>query len=566
MAANRLLQQLEIADTDFVVCDVETTGLSPDKNRITEIALLRVRGGEIVDRYSSLINPHQFIPAEITQLTGITNAMVYAAPDAEEVMPVVRQFVGDAVFVAHNARFDRQFVDATLRRIGGEALQSPMLCTARLARRLTPKKSGASLGTLAAQYGIRIRSRHRAGGDAEATARLLLVFFSVLEEEFDLTDVGELLSFQNRQIYRVTGEPKYYTRLSEQLQALPHGPGVYFMHDKRGGILYIGKARDLKERVSSYFYHNIGHTEKIRRLVRGVHGISYRETDTELTALLTESRLIKQHQPAFNTQLKNYRRYPFIRIDMASAWPTVDWSYDLLDDGAEYYGPFRSRFAVEDAIDSINKLFRLRECEGTITPKAGHSPCLYFDIKRCAAPCAALVSEEEYRREAEAVAMFLQGEHDHMLELFRGRMHARAEALDFEGAAALRDRIAAVERIIRQQRLMVHSVRRQNIVILTPARGTRIEAHLIHHGRLAATMLLDQKAIARKEVERQLREVYAAPQQELFGNDKADIDEMRIIASWCLTRRDESRVVDIDAWPEPSQAVDAVLDAARGNP
>ncbi len=563
MSQEYALHSYQIADTDFVVCDVETTGLNPERNRLTEIALVRIRSGAIVDRYSSLINPRQFIPPEITQLTGISNEMVYAAPEAAEVLPIVRRFIGDAVFVAHNVRFDRSFVDASLRRVGSEPLQSPMLCTARLARRLTPKKTKASLGALAAQFGIKIRNRHRAGGDAEATALLLLMFLNTLEEEFDVTELSELLTFQNRQIYHITGAPKYYTRLEEQLAELPHTSGVYFFHGKKGEVLYIGKARDLKQRVSSYFYHNIGHTEKIRRLVRSVHGITWKQTETELSALLNESRLIKQHQPDYNTQLKRYRRYPFIRINVQNEWPTVEWCYDIGDDGAEYFGPFRSRFAVEDALDSINKLFTLRECGGSIKPDPDASPCMYFDIKRCGAPCAALTDREEYQRELEDVMRFMQGEHDGVMEHFRERMLRKSEAMDFEGAAVLRDRITAIERMIRQQRLMVHSVRKQNLAIVTLARRSNVEVHFIKGGMLAAQFLVDQKRIARKELETALRDIYAGRQAELFGNRREDIDEMRIIASWCLTRREESSFVDIDSWPDPLEAIDALCDVIR---
>jgi DNA polymerase-3 subunit epsilon len=552
---------LQIADTDFVVCDVETTGLHPERNRLTEIALLRVRGNVVIDRYSSLINPRQFIPAEVQRLTGITNEMVYTAPDAIQVMPEVYRFIDDAVFIGHNVRFDRSFVDATLHRCGIEPLRVPNLCTARLARRLLPQKSRTSLGVLAAHYNIRIKNRHRATGDAEATALLFLKFLQILEEEFDIHETGELLSFQNRQIYRITGAPKYFTRLQENLAELPHRPGVYFFHDKKGNVLYIGKARDLKERVSSYFYHNIGHTEKIRRLVRAVHGITWKPMETELSALLAESRFIKQHQPDYNTQLKRYRKYPFIRIDMANEWPTISWCYELEDDGAEYFGPFRSRYSVEDALDSINKLFMLRECDGNLKPSAEFVPCLYYEIKRCCAPCALLTSAEEYRREVDDIVLFLQGEQDVVLNRLRDRMHHRAEDLDFEGAAVLRDRLATVERIILQQQLMVHSVRKQNIVIVTLARRSNVEIHFIKSGMLIAQILVDQRKLPKRELYTNVEEVYFSRQNELFTGGKEDIDEMRIIASWCLTRRDESLVLEVDQCTSVEEVLEMILGA-----
>lgn len=556
MARVGIPHSLQIADTDFVVCDVETTGLQPERNRITEVALLRIRGGCIVDRYSSLINPKQFISPEITRLTGISNDMVYTAPLADEVMPLVRRFIGDAVFVAHNVQFDRRFIDSSLHRIGSDTLISPNLCTARLARRLVPEKSRSTLAAVAARYGITIRSRHRAAGDAEATAKVLLIMLSTLEEEFDITETGELLSFQHRRIYAITGAPKYYSRLREQLDELPHSPGVYAFHDRRGGILYVGKSKDLKKRVSSYFFHNIGHTGKIRRLVRAVHGITWTETETELSALLAESRMIKQHQPRFNSRLKNSRSYPFIRIDTNDTWPTISWRYEICDDNAEYFGPFRSRFAVEEAISDIHTLFRLRECEGRITPDANSAACMYLDIKRCLAPCAALVDVHEYAREVEDVVLFLQGKHDDMIDRFRMRMHEKAEKLDFEGASMLRDRIRTLERIIRQQSLMVHSVRRQNLVIVTLARRRYVEVHCIKAGLPAAQKLIEQHSWSEAELECMLREVYVvSAKDENFNPSVQHIDEMRIIATWRLTRSEESSIVDLDPFPGIQEAM-----------
>jgi DNA polymerase-3 subunit epsilon len=294
-----------------------------------------------------------------------------------------------------------------------------------------------------------------------------------------------------------------------------------------------------------------------------VHGITWKELETELSALLTESRLIKQHQPAYNTQLKRYRKYPFIRIDVADPWPRINWCYDIADDGAEYFGPFRSRFAVEDALDSINKLFMLRECDGSLHPKEANVPCLYHEIKRCGAPCALLTTSEEYMREVDDIVLFLQGEQDGVLDRLRMRMDKRAEDLDFEGAAVLRDRIAAVERIIRQQRLMVQSVRKQNIVIITLARRSNLDVHLIKSGMLAAQFLVDQKNVPEAMLRSNIEDVFFSRQAELFTGRKEDIDEMRILASWCLTRRDESTFVEIDPAFNIDDAFSRVLAALR---
>jgi DNA polymerase III subunit epsilon len=561
--ATEPVEALQIPDTEFVVCDIETTGLSAQNNRMTEIALRRVVNGKIVDRYESLINPHQFVSVEIQKLTGISNEMVYSAPELGDVMEEVLEFLGDAVFVAHNARFDRSFVDAALERIGLPAIENPTLCTVRLAHRLLPKRTKANLGNLARSMGVSVSNRHRAAGDAEATAKILLRFLEVLRDEFNFNESGEILTFQNKPVYRITSPPKNVLKLRDRLAELPHSSGVYFFHDKFGNVIYIGKAKNLRDRVNSYFYHNIGHTEKVKKLVHAVRSITWQTTETELSALLLESRSIKQHQPRFNTLLKGYRKYPFIKIDTANEYPRILWSYEMEDDGADYYGPFSSRFAVEDAIDSINKLFRLRECDGNIHPDADSSACLYYDIKRCSAPCADLISNNEYLQEVNSLRMFLNGNHEQMLGVFKERMEQKSQQLQFEEAAVLRDRMAALERIIRQQKVMARSVQKQNLVIVTLARGSNVELHVIKSGMLAFQMLVDQKKVNRTQIANSLETVLYSKQAEIFGNAKEDINEMRIIASWCLTRRDDSTVVDTDEYKSPEELLYALFDVIK---
>ena len=557
------LHDFQIPDAEFVVCDVETTGLSPERSRLTEIALMRVVDGNIVDTFESLINPRQFISREITALTGITNQMVMNAPDAEEVLPQVKRFIGEGVFVAHNARFDRSFVDATLHRIGAEPLAVPNLCTARLARRLLPNLARKSLGSIAAHLGIRNPRKHRAAGDTATTAHVFIHFLRVLQEEFEITDVAELLSFQNRPVFRVSGVPRHVSRVKPYLDGLPPSPGVYFFHDRQGYVIYVGKAKQLRDRVLSYFTFNVGHTEKVQRLVKAVYSITWKETETELSALLAESRAIKQHQPRFNTLLKNYRKYPFIRIDSTDDYPTVSWSYDIADDGAEYFGPFSSRFAVERVLDTIGKTFLLRECEGRIKPSIDESPCLYHDIKRCAAPCALLQSRDEYLQEVRTVVDFLQGRVSSIQDDMRTQMELRSAALDFERAAVIRDRLAAVERIVRQQQVMVRSIREQDLVIVTLALRTNVEVHLIRAGMLAKQIMVDQKNLAKGFLREQLEQVFFTRQTELFQGRKEDIDEMRIIASWCLRRSDESTVVEVNEIQELDELVELVVTTIR---
>jgi DNA polymerase-3 subunit epsilon len=558
------ITSLQIADADFVVCDVETTGLSPFANRITEIALVRVCDGEIVDKFETLVNPRQFIPREITDLTGITNEMVYDAPDFAEIAPRVKEFIEGTVFVAHNASFDRGFVDQSFERCGMPHMEVPVLCTARMARRLMPSRGSKSLRSIAHQLGIRNPASHRAGGDAETTARVLLHFFEILDERFEISEVGELVAFQYKPVSSVVTPPKNILRIKDQLPELPYSPGVYFFHDKKGNILYIGKAKELHERVQSYFTFNIGHTEKVRKLVRQVHTITWKTTETELSALLLESHSIKEHQPPFNSALKRVRRFPFIRIDARDAFPTVSWCYEIDEDGCEFYGPFSSRYVVETAIESIGRLFHLRKCTNGLKPSADKPPCIYHSMHQCAAPCAGLQSPDEYAREIDTVRRFLSGRHEDVLEVLSARMAAKADALEFEAAAELRDRIFTLNRLIRQQQVMLRSVHEQELVVLTPARRRCVEVHLIHGGRLAAQFIVNQDNADRRELRRALKHVFFSGQTEMFNGTREDINDMRIIASWCMTKRNESAVIDVNGTADAKALETLVINELEG--
>lgn len=184
--------------TDFVVVDVETTGMNAVEGRMTEIAMMRVCHGHIVEEFSTLINPLMTIPAFITSLTGIDNIMVADAPTAREVAPFITEFLDDAVFVAHNVSFDWGFVSATVRREQDWELKNPRLCTVKLSRRLLPDLPSKSLGPVARRMNVLIPERHRASGDAYATAKIFIQFTDFLQERGIVRTAGDLLRFQHR--------------------------------------------------------------------------------------------------------------------------------------------------------------------------------------------------------------------------------------------------------------------------------------------------------------------------------------------------------------------------------
>lgn len=556
---------LPITDARFIVTDIETTGLSPAQNRITEVACVYLLAGEIVAEKRTLVNPEQFIPHEIQRMTGITNARVLGAPKGEEIFPVVRQWLGDgAVFVAHNATFDFNFLQAAFSRHALGAIGQPKLCTARLARRLLPARGSWSLGNLAGFFGVRVRDRHTALGDARITAVVLARLLEIAADEHDCHTVPDLLRLQYRNVERAKALPEGVRALEPVVAALPLTQGVYRMLDRRGGVLYVGKAKSLRERVGSYFRASAEHPRKIREMVNRVRAIEVEETGSELAALLLEARLIREYQPKYNTLLKRVRRYHFVRIDSTDRYPTVGVTAEIEADGAEYFGPFNGRDAAGLVIDTIQHLFGLRECDGAIEPDARTLPCLYHQIDRCGAPCAALQSESQYRTEVDRVRAFLSGSEDGIVDRLELRMQEYAEKLLFEDAATLRDRIAELRRIFTGRRRVADSINGNNVIIVLPAPdATKREMFMIRYGRLARQVIVGRR-LPLARLRPLVEAVYADGMVVPPKVEREEVAEIRIIASYIHRYRDSGRFVYVEPGMSTADVLERLVETMRG--
>lgn len=536
-----------VRDTSFVVIDVETTGLSAQANRITEVALLRVQNGAITETFESLINPQQYIPPFIAEYTGITNTMVFGKPTFAELSTDLSRFVkhyDPTVIVGHNVSFDHGFVAASYSRAGIELPYgplagsgvTPLVCTARLARMLLPNLKKRSLKHVADYFGIKIKARHRAMGDAEATAKVLIRFLDIAREEHEVEELEDLLRLQYRRSNGRSVVPKRQTKLRDQVRAFPERPGVYIMRDKLGEVLYVGKAKSLRDRVGSYFTASSQDANsKLSRMMRVVKEISYEETGSELSALLLESRKIKELKPRFNSLERRYRTYTFLRLDTQSSFPKLDAVREPASDGAEYYGPFRSYASVEALIDVLNRSFQLRECGSDFSVSPENKPCFYYDIKRCGAPCALLVSKDEYRKEVERLRQFLSTGEDGVLALVEQMMLDAADRLDFEEAQYLKLRLFELRRVLGEGERQVASLNANDAVIMTSVPEHKAEVFFVRYGRLAKQLTVDGSYIERAEdwFARQLRMYYSDAINAIPPVcGRPEVDEMRILSAW----------------------------------
>ncbi len=276
----------------YAIVDIETTGGYADSHRITEIAIYHYDGIQITDEFHSLINPGRKIPQFITGLTGITSEMVSEAPAFEDLAKEIHDWLKDRVFVAHNAHFDYSFLKKEFED-AGIIWNTKKLCTVRLSRKIIPGLSSYSLGRLAESLGIKISDRHRAGGDAQATAKI-----------FDMLIKRDSAGVIVKALKRNSGETLLPPNLpKEEFDKLPAKAGVYYFHDARGNVIYVGKAIDIKKRIAGHFTGEA--REWNRSNIRNeIHSISFELTGNELIALILESQEIRRIWPKYNLAQK----------------------------------------------------------------------------------------------------------------------------------------------------------------------------------------------------------------------------------------------------------------------
>ena len=252
--------------------------------------------------------------------------------------------------------------------------------------------------------------------------------------------------------------------LRKKAMALPLLPGVYIMHAQNNEIIYIGKAKALKNRVSQYFGSQNNHAEKVRRMVDNVDWFEYIITDSEFEALILECSLIKQHTPKYNILLKDDKGYSYIRVG-AGDWGKLSYVLQKQDDGATYIGPYKSSFYVKTAVEEANKIFMLPTCNRKFPQDFRKArPCLNYHIKQCMAPCTGRVKVEEYRESVQQALDFLKGGSSNSVKQLTAQMEEAAENLEFERAARIRDKIAAVKKMSDKQKVVANKVLGEDVI------------------------------------------------------------------------------------------------------
>jgi DNA polymerase III subunit epsilon len=528
------LLEAPLRTAEFLAVDVETNGCAGEECELTEVGAVLVGGGELHERWCSLVAVRAPLSPGIQRFTGISQAMVDLAPPPERVLPELATRLRGRVLVAHSAGFDRGVLADAFARAGLRWPEPPVLCTANLARRFAPLVRRRALGPLAGALGIDQEGAHRALPDAETCGRVFCALFPKLCA--NAATVGEavaLLSPRRRRRMRrrppggrpSPGRPIPPSRLD--FARLPDGPGVYTFRDADGRPLYVGKSTAVRRRARSHFGAATEHPAWTEHATL----VDAQATESELGALVLENRLIKRLRPPGNVALKATDGYVYLRCRLDIPFPVLEVASEPAEGLAINVGPLRGRHSTRELADHLTSLFTLRHC-GRRLQRRDH-PSAYGQMGRCLSPCLGDLDPNLYRQRLDAALGLFAGDadgRDALLAEIEDRMRAAAAEQRYERAATLRrrhDRVAALLDRLGGDLRAAHS--RAQLVLAPGPAGH--DAFWLAGGRVADWGPLPSD---RDELER--RTALALARRPPRGAPDCAppdaVQEMRIVATW----------------------------------
>jgi DNA polymerase-3 subunit epsilon len=513
-----------LRDLTFCVVDLETTGAAVSQGcMITEIGAVKVRGGEVLGEFQTLVNPHTAIPPFIAVLTGITNSMVASSPPISSALPAFLEFARGCVLVAHNAPFDVGFLKHFAEDLGHPWPRFEVLDTARLARRVMTRDDApdCKLGSLAIAFGATTTPNHRALEDARATVDVLHGLFERLGS-LGVHTIEELATFTSR----VTSAQRKKRHLAEDL---PHAPGVYLFRDDSDRALYIGTSRDLRTRVRSYFT-----ASETRSRMGEMVGLAQRVDSitcaTALEAEVRELRLIAVHKPRYNRRSRFPEKVHWLKLTN-EPWPRLSLVRHVLDDDASYFGPFSSRKRAEKSLAALHETFPVRQCSGRLPLAPSRSACVLAEMHRCLAPCDGSVDLDQYAQMVADLRANLLSRADEVVEAISERMAALSADQRFEDAGLQRDRLAAFVRAAARTQRLTALTRCPEVVAARREDDGLWSVHVIRFGRLAGAGVIPVDAHAGEFVE-QLRLSSESVAAGIGPTPAATVEETEKIMRW----------------------------------
>ena len=539
-----------VGEATFCVLDIETTGGAPGRSKITEIAAVRLRGGEVIDRFETLVDPGRSIPAPITRITGITDAMLVGQPRVEEALERFVAFVGDDVMVAHNAPFDFRFLNYERFRIAGRYFTQPWLDTLVIARRLLRRRLDRfDLSTLAEWADTAVRPSHRALPDAEATAEILVLLLDLLAERGHTT-LERAVGFGQG------GGARYAHKLA-LAEDLPQSPGIYIMRDRDGAPLYVGKARNIRRRVRSYFGPQGRHSRLVARALEAVARIDHEETGSELGALLRETALLRELRPPCNSRGVTTAGRRYLKLTVADEYPRLFVVADVLDDGAVYYGPVRSERLARSALDALHALYPIQMCHPRCA--GGTQGRLINAVPAgCTGPCS-MAHADSYRHGIGQVRALLDADQGIAMAQLMTRLAEQAADLttlrDADGREAVEALIGCLGALSRAR----VASRACGVIVEPGVDGRSVTALFIWNGRVSQReeMAIDRRVVA----ERALAALGA--RDDMVALSAGELDAALILNEWLSTRAGHPGVVPLRPGFDPTTALPDLLEAVR---
>ena len=467
-----------LRDVTFVVVDLETTGGSPRDCGITEIGAVKVRGGEVLGEFQTLVNPGEPIPAFISVLTGITDRMVADSPRVAEALPAFLEFARGSVLVAHNAGFDISFLKAASTATETTWPGFKVIDTVHLARQLVHRDESGNhrLSSLARLFGASTVPDHRALHDARATVDVLHGLIGRVGS-LGVHSLEELSDYSAR----VSPDQRRKRHLADDL---PHAPGVYLFSDDAGHVLYVGTSIDIRTRVRSYFTASEKRS-RMGEMVRIATRVTPIVCSTTLEAQVREIRLIAHHKPRYNRRSTRPERAVWVRMT-DEAFPRLS-VVRAVKEGSVHLGPFATRSAAEEAVAAVHEVFPLRQCTTRLSARRPSSSCVLADLGRCGAPCTGAQSVESYAEVVARVVGALTGDGRFVVRDLRSRLSTLAEQERFEDAGTLRDRMRALVRGLARVQRIEPLARSAEIVAARPAAVGGWDVVCVRYGKLAGS-------------------------------------------------------------------------------
>ena len=523
----------------YRVIALQASGADPRRQRVIEVAVLRVESGALVGRWSTPLNPERRVADYVRRATGLSQDGLADAPRFAEVVEDLLTQIGDDPLVGHEIGASLAFLNAEMARLERPPLTNPTLDTLPLAVALLPDLRRPDLSAIASVLGLMMPHRRRAEGDAQIVA-------ACFERLRGLARQRGLGAWEDLTGLAASGAPppapsatarRGWTLLDRAwLDDIPARPGVYLMRDESGQIIYVGKAKNLRNRVRSYYSQQLGLTRKMDGLLESVRRIDVEVVGSELEALLLESRLIKQELPRYNVQQRNYEHYPFIKVDVQTPYPRVTATRVLADDGARYFGPFRNAASVHATIELLTDLFPVRTCTVKVTqPERRWRPCLRLDLGQCLGPCVGRVGPAAYHALIDDIIAYLENRREPLINRLWEQVRQASDRLDFERAGRLRDAIRHVAQVTISQSLLTTAVERTHRLIVLPSvePGAR-EALVIVAGRLIGQTRVPADA-SPTDTARSLQAIWRRASQTIDATQpvaQATVDEIAIIGRW----------------------------------